>query len=92
MRTISPVTLKMLQVRTNRVCTRISFFVSKTVREIRAFFLPMTKIQLKRVNHKLGQRSVDAPPTGRFREASGGPEKSFVQHGLVEKKKGKLRG
>ena len=41
-----------------------------------SFFLPMTKIQLKRVNHKLGQRSVDAPSTGRFREASSGPEKS----------------
>ena len=75
----------MLQVRANRVCTRISFFVSKTVREIRALFLPMRKIQLKRVNHKLGQRSVDAPSTGRFREASSGPEKSLVQHGLVEK-------
>ena len=86
MRTITPVTLKMLQVRANRVCTHISFFVLKTVREIRAFFLPMTTIQLKRVNHKLGQRSVDAPSTGRFREASSGPEKSFVQHGLVEKK------
>ena len=86
MRTITPVTLKMLQVRANRVCTRISFFVSKTVREIRAFFLPMTKIQLKRVNNKLGRRTVDAPSTGRFREASSGPEKSFVQH-VVEKKR-----
>ena len=37
MRTITPLTLKMLQVRVNRVRTRISFFVSKTVREIRAF-------------------------------------------------------
>ena len=83
---------EMLQVRANRVCTRISFCVSKTVREIMAFFLPMTKIQLKQVNHKLGQRSVDAPSTGRFLEASSGPEKSFVHHGLVEKKKGKLRG
>ena len=73
--TITPVTLKMLQVRANRVCTRISFFVSKTVREVRAFFLPMTKIQLKRVNHKLGQRAVDSPSTGHFREASSGPEK-----------------
>ena len=91
MRTITPVTLKMLQVRTNRVCTRISFFVSKTVREIRAFFLPMTKIQVKRVSHKLGRRMVDARSTERFREASSSPEKSFVQHGLV-KRKGKLRG
>ena len=67
---------------------RISFFVSKTVREIRAFFLPMAKIQLKRVNHghKLSRRTVDAPSTGRAREASNGPEKSLVQHGLVKKK------
>ena len=62
------------------------FFVSKTVREIKAFFLPMTKIQLKRVNNKLSQRTVDAPLTGRAREAYNGPEKSLVQHGLVEKK------
>ena len=54
--------------------------------EIRAFFLPMTKIQLKRVNHKLSRRTVDAPSTGRFLEASSGPEKSLVQRGLVEKK------
>ena len=85
MHTTTPLTLKMLQVRANRVCTRISFFVSKTVREIRALFLPMSKIQLKRVNHNLGQRSVDAPSTGRFREASSGTEKSLVQHGFVEK-------
>ena len=90
MRTITPLTLNMLQVRANRVCTRISFFVSKTAREIRAFFLPMTKIQLKRVNHKLGRPTVDWPSTGRAREASSGPEKSLLQHGLV--KKGKLRG
>ena len=86
MRTITPLTLKMLQVRANRVCTRISFFVSKTVRQIRAFFLPMTKIQLKRVNHKLSQRTVDAPSIGRAHEVSNGPEKSLVQHVLVEKK------
>ena len=87
MRTITPLTLKMLQVRANRVCTRISFFVSKTVREIRAFFLSMTKIQLKRVNRKLSRRTVDAPLTGRFREDSSGPEKSLVPHGLVDNKK-----
>ena len=86
MRTITTLTLKMLQVRANRMSTRISFF-SKTVREIRAFFLSMTKIQLKRVNHKLSRRTFDAPSTGRFREASSGPEKSLVQHGFVEKKK-----
>ena len=86
MRTITPVTLKMLQVLANRVCTRISLFVSKMVREIRTFFLPMTKIQLKRVHHKLRRRTVDAPSTGRFREASSGPEKSFVQHGFAKKR------
>ena len=34
----------------------------------------MTKIQLKLVNHELSRRTVDAPSTGRFPEASG-PEK-----------------
>ena len=62
-------------------------FVSKTVGQIRAFFVPMTKMQLKRVNHKLSRRTVDAPSTGHAREASNGPEKSLVQHGLVEKKR-----
>ena len=52
----------------------------------------MTKLQLKRVNRKLSRRTVDAPSTGRFREASSGHEKSLVLHGLVEKKKGKVRG
>ena len=52
-----------------------------------SFFLSMTKIQLKRVNRKLSRRTVDAPLTGRFRETSSGPEKSLVQHGLVEKKR-----
>ena len=74
MRTITPLTLKTLQVHTNRVCTRTSFFVSKTVREIRAYFPPTTKIQLKLVNHELSRRTVDAPSTGRFPEASSGPE------------------
>ena len=37
MRTITPRTLKTLQVLPNGVCTRISFFVSKKVWEIRAF-------------------------------------------------------
>ena len=51
------------------------------------FFLSMTKIQLKQVNLKLSQQTIDAPSTGRFGEASSGPEKSLVQHGLVEEKK-----
>ena len=33
----TPLTLKKVQVRANRVCTRTSFFVSKTVTEIRAY-------------------------------------------------------
>ena len=52
-----------------------------------AFFLSMTKIQLKRVNHKLSQRTIGAPWTGRVPEASSGPQKSLIQHGLVKKKK-----
>ena len=46
----------------------------------------MTKIQLTRVNHKLSQRTIDVQSTRCFREASSGPEKSLVQHSLVEKK------
>ena len=92
MRTITPLTLTVLQVRANRVCTRTSFFVLKTVREIRAYFLPMTKIQLKRVNHKLSRRTVDAPSTGRFREAPSGPEKLKLGSARISRKKGKLRG
>ena len=46
----------------------------------------MTKRQLKRVNQKLSRRTIDAPSTGRFCEASNSPEKSLVQHGLVERK------
>ena len=89
---VTPRTLKTLQVLPNRMCTRISFFVSKTVRKIRDFFLATTKIQLKRVNHRLRRRTIDAPWTGRVREASSGPSKSLIQHGSVEKKKtGKLR-
>ena len=53
----------------------------------RSFFLSMTKIQMKRVNCKLSRPTVDAPSTGRFREASSGPEKSLVPHGLVEKQR-----
>ena len=37
MRTTTPRTMKKMQVRANRMCTRISFFVSKKVREIRAY-------------------------------------------------------
>ena len=85
-RMTTPQTLKMLQVHSNWMCTGISFFISKTVREIRAIFLSMAKIQLKRVNHKLSRWRIDVPSTWRFREASNGPEKSLLQHGLVEKR------
>ena len=44
MRMITPRTLKMLQVRANRMCMHISFFVLKTVREISAFFFSMTTV------------------------------------------------
>ena len=60
--------------------------VSKTVRETRSFFRSMTKIQLKRVIHKLSWRTIDALSAWRFREASSGPEKYLVQHSLVEKR------
>ena len=92
MRTKTPLimTLDMLQLRVNRVCTCSSFFVSKTVREIRAFFLDMTKIQLKRVNHKLSRRTVDAPSTGRAREASNMTLRK-VCFSTTKSKKGKIR-
>ena len=38
-----------------------------------SFFLSTTKIQLKRVNHKLSRRTIRAPWSGRVREASSGP-------------------
>ena len=37
------------------------------------FFLSMTKIQLKRVNHKLSRRTIGTPWTGRVLEVSSGP-------------------
>ena len=86
-RTITPRTLEMLQVRENQMCTRISFFASKTVREVRAFSINAQNTTMKQVNHKLSRRMIDAPSTWRFREASSDPEKCLVQHGLVEKKK-----
>ena len=61
-------------------------FYFENGQEIQSFFLSMTKIQLKRVNHRLSRRTIDAPSTGRFREAYSSPEKSLVQHGLVEKR------
>ena len=53
MGTITLRTLKMLQVRANQMCTRISLFVSKTVREIRPFLSIHAQNTVKRVNHKL---------------------------------------
>ena len=81
----------MLQVHANRMCTCIEFFISKMVREIRGYFLPLPKLQLKRVQHKLRRRMIHAPSTCRFHQASRDPEKSLVQHSFVVKR-GKLRG
>ena len=61
-----------------------------------SFFLSTTKKKLKRVNRKLSQRTVDTPSTGRFCEASGGPEKSLVlkkeKANFVDSRKLLLRG
>ena len=46
------------------------------------------EIQLKRVNHKLRRQMVDAPSTGRFREASSGPEKLKFGSARLSRKKG----
>ena len=92
MSTIARLTLKILQVHTNRnrLCMSISFFFSKTVWERREFVWSMPKTQLKLVNHKLSRQRIDTPSTWRFREASNAPEKSLVQHNSIEK--GKLLG
>ena len=81
MRTIALRPLKIMQVRTNRMWTCISFFGSKNGPGNKSFFLSMTKVQVKRVNHKLSRRTIDAQWTLRLSEASSGPEKSLVQHG-----------
>ena len=91
MRTITPLTLNILQMREPSVHAHFIFHFENGQGN-QSFFLSMTKIQLKRVNHKFSRRTVDAPSAGRFREASSGPEKSLVPHRLVEKRKGKLRG
>ena len=71
----------------------LEFHISfrKLVREIRASFLSIPKIQLKLVNHNLSQRTIDAPSTWRFREATSGPDKSLFQH-ILDEKKGKNCG
>ena len=87
MRTITPRTLKMLQVRTSRMCTRISFsFRKRSGKSKLFFFLSMTKIQLKRVKHKLSRWTIYAPSTGRFREASSGPDKVWFSTALSKKR------
>ena len=87
MRTITPRILKTLQVLPNRMCTRIFIFRFENGPGNQSFFLSTTKIQLKRVNHNLSWWTIDAPWTGRVREASSGPWKNLIQHGFVEKKK-----
>ena len=77
----------MLQVCAIQLCKCISFFVSKTVREERAFVNPIhAPKQLKRVNHKLNWWAIDAPLTWRFRKGSSGSEKSLFSTGQVEEK------
>ena len=87
MRTITRRTLKTLQVLPNRMCTRISFFVSKTVREIRAFFLSTTKYSWNESTTSSADgrltrhgQGVSARPPAALRE-------DLIQHGLDEKKK-----
>ena len=88
MRTITPRTLKTLQVLPNGVCTRISLFVSKMVREIRAFFLSTTKNTAETSQQqaqptddwRAHEQGVSARPQAALR-------KSLIQHGLVEIKK-----
>ena len=93
MRTITPVTLNMLQVRANRVCTRIFHFsFRKRSGKSEVIFLPMSEIQLKRVNHKLGRRTNDVPSTGRFCEAPPAAVRKVSFSMAKSKKKGKLRG
>ena len=85
MRTITPLTLKMLQVRANRMCTRISFFVSKTGK-LELFFCPWPKYSW----NESTTSSADGRLTRRRHDVSASlqrPEKSFVQHALVEKKR-----
>ena len=89
MRTITPLTLKMLQAREPSVHAHFIFRFENDQGN-QSFFLPITKIQLKRVNHKLSRRTVDAPSTGRFHEASSSPEKlKFGSARLSRKKKKK---
>ena len=66
-------------------------FISKTVRGNQSdFFLPMTKIQVKRVSHKLSRRTIDAPSTGCFREPPAALRKVWFRS--AKSNKGKLRG
>ena len=61
-------------------------FAQWTPSKNKSFFLSVTKIQLKRVYHKLSRRTIDALLIGCACEASISVTKSLVQHGLVEKR------
>ena len=52
-----------------------------------SLFSTHAKIQLKRVSHKLSRRTVDVPSTGRFCEASSGPEKLKFGSARLSRKK-----
>ena len=98
MGTITPLTLKMLQVRANRVHTRISFFVSKTVREIREFFYPWPKYSWSESTQAQptdGWRAIDrACPQGLQRpwEKFGSARLSRKKANFVDSGKLLLRG
>ena len=64
----------MLQVRANRVCTCTAFFVSKLVGEIRPYFLLMPKYSWNESTTSSGDGRLTHKSTGRFHEASSGPE------------------
>ena len=71
----------------SRTSMCFSFFVSKTVTEVKAFVRSIPPIQLKRVNNKLSWRTIDTPSTWRVRKTTSGLGKRFVQHGPSRKKK-----
>ena len=92
MRTITTLTLKMLQVRANRVCTRISFFISKNGQGNQSLLSTHDQNTAETSQPQAQPMTVDAPSTGRFREASSGREKLKCGSARLCRKKGKLRG
>ena len=68
---------------------RISFFVSKTVKLIRAFSI---HDQLQRVNHKLNNRQLTRHRQGVSARPPASLKKVWVSAGLVGKKKNFVNG